>query len=365
MQRRELLKDLSILAGGALWANSAWAAFITDEKPSSPVSFASPIRGLVRKNGKLLQPVQLTIRHDGTDTTAITKLNGREIDRRVIPSGSHVFRVLTPAVSAPQQVEVECEVDGKTTLGSVELRTVRRVQVYILRHSHHDLGYTDLQATVEDQQIRNISIGMDVARRTAGYPEGARFVWNLEVLWGADLFLRRKSQEEKAALIEAVRNGWVSLNGMYANELTGLCRPEELLQLFRFSRELGRECGVSVDSAMLSDVPGFTWGMATAMSQAGIRYFSAAPSLFDRIGTIMAEWQEKPFWWVSPSGNEKVLVWVPWTGYAMSHVMKVGPEWVGTYQDRLDAVNFAYDISYIRWSGHATTPNPTLRFASS
>src|SRR5437763_14639167 len=79
----------------------------------------------------------------------------------------------------------------------------------------------------------------------------------------------------------------------------------------------------------------------------------------------MADWQRKPFWWVSPSENEKVLVWVPWTGYAMAHVMKVGPEWVGTYQDRLDAVKFACDISYIRWSGHATTPNPTLRFASS
>ena len=129
-------------------------------------------------------------------------------------------------------------------------------------------------------------------------------------------------------LIDAVKKGWIGLNGMYANELTGLCRPEELLQLFRYSGRAWQACGVRVNSAMISDVPGYTWGTVTAMAQAGIRYFSAAPNYFDRIGTFMVEWQDKPFWWVSPSGKEKVLLWVPWTGYAMSHVMKLTPDWV-------------------------------------
>jgi hypothetical protein len=98
------------------------------------------------------------------------------------------------------------------------------------------------------------------------------------------------------------------------------------------------------------------------MAQAGIRYFSAAPNFFDRIGTFMVEWQDKPFWWVSPSGKEKLLVWVPWTGYAMSHVMKLSADWVGKYQARLDEVNFPYDISCIRWSGHGdnSEPDPEL-----
>ena len=53
----------------------------------------------------------------------------------------------------------------------------------------------------------------------------------------------------------------------------------------------------------------------TAMSQAGIRYFSAAPNGSDRIGRIKIVWQDKPFWLVSPSGNAKVLVWMPGHGY--------------------------------------------------
>ena len=120
--------------------------------------------------------------------------------------------------------------------------------------------------------------------------------------------MRRGSEAAKAELIDAVQKGWIGINGSYANELTGLCRPEELLQLFRYSAQLGRTCNVKVDSAMMSDVPGFSWGTVTAMAQAGIRYFSAAPNFFDRIGDFMVAWQDKPFWWISPSGKEKVFI---------------------------------------------------------
>jgi alpha-mannosidase len=105
-------------------------------------------------------------------------------------------------------------------------------------------------------------------------------------------------------------------------------------------------------------VPGFSWGTVTAMAQAGIKYFSAAPNYFDRIGTFMVTWQDKPFWWISPSGNERVLFWVPWTGYALSHVMKLSNDLVSKYQDRMDEVHYPYDVSYIRWSGHGDNAEP-------
>ncbi len=362
MKRRALLKGLSVVAGSALCSTSAWPMLGMDETPARDRPLAMPIRGLMRKDGRLLQPIQMTIPHSGPDTAVITKLDGTEIDRRALSAGLNSFAITTEPVNAPTNVAVEIAIGEDVTSRVVRLQPVRRVKVYILPHSHHDLGYTDLQGDVEVKQIDNITQGMELARTTAGYPEGARFVWNLEVLWGADLFMRRKSQAERASFIEAVKKGWVSLTGMYANELTGLCRPEELLQLFRYSTELSQQCGVAVDSAMASDVPGFTWGTVTALSQAGIRYFSTAPNYGDRIGRMMLEWQDKPFWWISASGNEKVLVWIPWTGYALSQVMKMDREWVGKYQDRLDSVAFPYDISYIRWSGHGdnAVPDPEI-----
>jgi hypothetical protein len=356
MKRRDLLKSLTMAAGGALLSHESVAQ--TEKKDAAKNPSIIPIRGLLRKDGKLVQPIQVTIEKPGDAVTAVTKLDGIEIDRRNLPAGAISFEIYVTPVTSNQRSTIIANLGGKEVREEIELKPVRQMQIYVLPHSHHDLGYTDLQADVEAKQIRNITRGIELARKTQAYPEGSSFVWNLEVLWGADLYMKRGSESDRRDLIDAVRKGWIGINGSYANELTGLCRPEELLQLFHYSGQLGKTCGVKVDSAMMSDVPGFSWGTVTAMSQAGIRYFSAAPNYFDRIGTFMVSWQDKPFWWVSPSGKEKILFWVPWTGYALSHVMKLGSELVAKYQDRMDEVQYPYDVSYIRWSGHGDNAEP-------
>ena len=361
MERRKVIKGIAAAAG--IICTRPWiSALGQDQPPKEKLSFALPIRGIANKGGRLVQPIQVTIAHAGNDAALVVRADHREVERRVLSSGTHTFNVYIDPVETARQVLVDYEIAGKSDSAEVRVEPVRKVQIFILPHSHHDLGYTDLQSNVEAKQVANISKGIELARNTANYPPGARFVWNLEVLWGADLFMRTKTEPEREEFISAVKKGRIGLNGMFANELTGLCRPEELLQLFRYSTELGNQCGVNVNSAMISDVPGYTWGTVSAMAQAGIRYFSAAPNFFDRIGTFMVERQDKPFWWVSPSGNERVLFWVPWTGYAMSHIMKLDTEWVNKYQARLDEINFPYQISYIRWSGHGdnAVPDPDI-----
>ena len=357
LERRKVIKGIAATAG-IICAQPRILALCQDPTPTEKPSFALPIRGIANKGGRLVQPIQLTIVHSGTDATLVVRADHQEVERRVLSSGTHTFNVYVDPAETARQVRIDYEIAGNSDSAEVCVEPVRKVQIFILPHSHHDLGYTDLQSNIETKQVANISKGIELARNTANYPPGARFVWNLEVLWGADLFMRTKTEPEREELISAVKKGWIGLNGMYANELTGLCRPEELLQLFRYSTELGDQCGVRVDSAMISDVPGYTWGTVSAMAQAGIRFFSSAPNFFDRIGTFMVEWQDKPFWWVSPSGNERVLFWVPWTGYAMSHIMKLDTMWVSKYQARLDEVSFPYQISYVRWAGEGDNAPP-------
>jgi len=235
----------------------------------------------------------------------------------------------------------------------------RQLTVYILPHSHVDIGYTELQPAIEEKQVNTLLAGMAVARRTANYPEGARFVWNLEGLWPADLLLHRLGPAQREKFFTAVRKRAVALDGMYFNTLTGLCRPEELIRLFRFAAQLRTEIGAPLDSAMISDVPGYTWGSVTAMAQAGIRYFSAAPNYFDRIGDIMVQWENKPFWWIGPSGHERVLVWVPSNGYALSHIIrKLSPQWITGYAEELTRTGYPYDVTYIRWSAGGDNAAP-------
>lgn len=352
MQRRELLKTVA----GAVGLSMGLPPLRAEAAAGQPA--VKPIRGLIEKDGKVWQPIHVSF-PGGTLRRASAKVDGKEYANEPGTAQQKELEILVPAVDAVRDAIITVDSAPEAKGSTIALKPVRKAVIYVLPHSHHDLGYTDLQAAVEDKQIRNIDRAIELAQRTAHYPEGSQFVWNLEVLWGADMYMRRATPARRANFVRAVQNGWLALNGMYGNELTGLCSPEELTQLFRYGTSLAAECGVKLDSAMLSDVPGFTWGTATAMGQAGIRYFSVAPNWFDRIGTLMAEWQDKPFWWISPSGKERVLVWIPWTGYAMSHVVKkTSPEWITDYQERLDQVKFPYDISYIRWSGHGDNAEP-------
>lgn len=358
MKRRDVLKGMSLVTGALAFGRPSWSATGTGAAPAASVKFAQPVRALRRVDGQLRQPVRLAPGPAGDRELVVTSIDGIEVDRRFLTTGTSTFDVFIDPVPQRKNATIAIRVGSRTRTESIELRPVRKMLVYILPHSHHDLGYTEAQADVEERQMRNIALGIDLARKTADYPEGSRFVWNLEVLWGADLYLQRKSAAEKAAFVDAVQKGWIALNGSYANELTGLCRPEELLQLFRYGTELSAMTGTKLDAAMMSDVPGYTWGTVDAMAQAGIRYFSGAPNYFDRIGRFMDTLQDKPFWWVSKSGKDRVLFWIPWTGYAMSHVMQANDAWVDKYQERMDEVRFPYDISYVRWAGHGDNAEP-------
>lgn len=301
--------------------------------------YCAPVSIVVRMEGQAPRPIDLTL-------------------------GSHTLRYPTPVLQAPRSMQVAIDYAGQTLITrTVSVAPSRKTTVYILPHSHTDIGYTEIQTEIEDKQVNNLLLGMEYARQTADYPPGARFVWNVEVLWAADLYLRRLGEPQRKAFFEAVKKGQVALEGMYLNELTGLCRPEELMRLFRFATQLRQQTGAPLDTAMISDVPGYTWGTVTAMREAGIKYFSVAPNYIDRIGEILVQWENKPFYWVGPSGKDKVLVWIPYKGYAMSHVCRVlTPEFVDEYLGQLERTAYPYDIAYMRWAGHGdnAVPDPAI-----
>jgi len=328
------------------------------------VSRVQAVPALQDHNGRQVQPVLVTLRHAGEPQAATLQLEGATPQPVTLQRGEQTFELAVPPVAEAANRKLTL-LAGDRTLATraIPFRPVRPMTVYILPHSHTDIGYTDIQTAIEAKQVNNLIAGIAHARRTASYPEGARFVWNVEVTWAADLYLNRLNETQRAEFFDAVKQGQVVLNGMYLNQLTGLCRPEELMQLFRYATALSQQTGVPIDSAMISDVPGYTWGTVTAMAQAGIKYFSTAPNYFDRIGTILREWENKPFYWEGPDGKSKVLVWIPFWGYAMSHVYhSMSLKLVDDFCNGLDKRGYPYDIAYVRWSGHGdnAVPDPAI-----
>ncbi|MCH5375938.1 MAG: hypothetical protein JJ992_18365, partial [Planctomycetes bacterium] len=307
------------------------------------------------------QPLRVTVDSPYAETIqAVIRVDGQPPRPVSLAFGRQTLSYMIAALDTERTLQVAVEVDGRVAASqSAVIPPTRSLTVYILPHSHTDIGYTAIQTDIEEKQVNNLLQGLADARRTADYPDGARFVWNVEVLWAADLFLQRLPQKDRDEFFEAVKRGQIALNGMYLNELTGLCRPEELVRLFRYATQLGHRTGVPVDAAMISDVPGYTWGTVTAMAQAGIRYFSVAPNYFDRIGTILTEWENRPFWWIGPDGQSKVLVWIPFWGYAMSHRYgKLSPQLIEDFCEGIAKRGYPYDIACVRWAGHGDNAVP-------
>lgn len=80
--------------------------------------------------------------------------------------------------------------------------------VYIVHHSHTDIGYTDLQEQVVFNQVHNI-------RRVVGLiRDGIRndtlckdFKWNCETYYCVEQFLQSATDEEKESFFALVRRG--------------------------------------------------------------------------------------------------------------------------------------------------------------
>ena len=284
--------------------------------------------------------------------------------RSKLQLGFNTLQLPVVAVQEACEVGVRVAIEGQAPRQEkLLLRPVRYREFWILPHSHNDIGYSDLQSDVEKKQLKNLRDAMALWRKTSGYPPEARFKWNTEILWAVDRFLATCSVSERKEFIKTVKESGIGLNGLYANQLTGICRPEELLRLTDFARSLVKRYGVRVDDAMITDIPGFTWATVPALAQGGIKYFSSGPNFIptlpdggDRVGNFNRTWGDRPFYWISPSGQQKVLFWVAGKGYSWFHGWILGKMGERTgwnllqYVRELDARDYPYDMIQLRYT---------------
>ncbi|MHC4414028.1 MAG: polysaccharide lyase family protein [Planctomycetota bacterium] len=316
------------------------------ETGSSPVEPATRILGgwtrpvlLRRPDGSVHQQARLLIEHAGAPAQAAVGVQGEHEESLLLRPGRQHVDVPAPLVEASMPVAVTVRLgEQKVAERRLDLGPVRPWAVYVLHHTHLDIGYTHVQSEVETLQWSHLEKAVALARATAHYPDEARFRWNPEGLWAVESYLQRASPERRSHLIDVVKRGSIGLDALYANELTGLCRPEELFELTATARRLSKTHGLSIDSAMISDIPGFTWGLVPALAHSGVKYLSLAPNRGHRIGYALREWGDKPFYWSSPSGEHKVLCWMAGRGYSWFH----GP-WRGSDTFNYDRVETALE----------------------
>jgi hypothetical protein len=302
--------------------------------------------------------IRLDIHHFGEKTNAEITARGKLI-KIPIDLGVNYTYIPIEGKAGDEVDDLSVSIDGNVIyLDKIILEEVRPMTLYLLHHSHVDIGYTHHQSVVERMHhgfFRNVA---RLSEDTKGYPEGSRFKWNTEVCWAVESYLEQCTPKEKQKFIRAVQDGGIGLDGLWANELTGLCRPEELIQLIQRSAQVANKCGVELKSAMITDIPGYTWGLVPVMAKSGIRYFSPGTNVGHRIGDIKDTWGDKPFYWVSQSGQDSVLTWFPSKGYSWFHTglgtdkprTLLTEEPIFEYVNQLNKSSFPYDISVFRYN---------------
>ncbi|HEX7572250.1 MAG TPA: hypothetical protein VF514_04095, partial [Bacteroidota bacterium] len=248
---------------GEAAGSQAWVMIF--EHPLKETAWIRPLPALLRSDNGEMQPVSVEIEHYGNHAAAEISMEGGEKVSGRLGWGLSSFMIRSHPVNGATMRNVRV-VSGNAVLAdtSILLLPVQKRTLYLLPHSHTDIGYSAYQAVVEKNHIRYIDEGIDIAERTAGYPEGARFKWNIEVMWPLESYVSAASAGQKSRLSRAIANGWIGLNGLYSNILTGLCRPEELFHLTDYARKAATGFRVPVRAAMISDIPAYSSSIVPA-----------------------------------------------------------------------------------------------------
>lgn len=254
----------------------------------------------------------------------------------------------------------------------IHVPAARKWELHFLPHSHQDIGYTHRQNDVMKRQWDNLEKAVELSEKTKDYPAGSQYKWNSEATWSVWGYLEQYKGTEKAEKLKAaIKKGHIGIDAPLGSILTGICKQEELMHLFDDAHKLEKELQMNFNTAMFSDLPGAVWGMTTSFAQNGIRYFSSAPNYTpsypsggSRVGHMHRIWGDKPFYWVSPSGKDKVLHWPAGTGYSLFHswiydkLSVCGLEPIWEILEKLQTDSYPYPVTYMRYTIHGDNGPP-------
>jgi len=253
------------------------------------------------KQGLSYAPGKIEIRFNGYLDSMIVSANINGLGQIDIPLPG-------PLISNPRQALISLKASGQTYTARCIVNPAKMWSVYVLPHSHVDIGFTLTQDKVLKLHMRNIDDAIRLGEKTRNYPASARFRWNTEAIWVVDNYLRLADAAKRARFWDAVRRGWINIDGAYGNTNTSATDSHLLTLLFFEGSKLARRGGTEIESMFQGDVPGASWGLASQAAQTGIKYFLSGPNAEDRIGNAPS-WQDRPFYWKSPSGTQQILFW--------------------------------------------------------
>jgi len=136
------------LIGHLLLAAASWAS-------AAELQHIEPLRALKQSGGKWCQPASVKVVHTGAPATVTVRIADSVSQRLELIDGEQTLEVQVPAGAETTAVPVLIEPASGEVLASqnILLKPVPRLMVYLLPHSHTDIGYTEIQTAIEKKQV--------------------------------------------------------------------------------------------------------------------------------------------------------------------------------------------------------------------
>jgi len=206
-------------------------------------------------------------------------------------------------------VHVELKSAGKVIArANAKIAPCRRWQIHLLHHSHFDFGYTSLQPEILRLQMANIDTALDYITRFKDQPDKGRFRWNVECTFPLMKYLESRPDICRQRLLQADLDGLLEVAAMPFTLQSEGCSTEELLRSLYPVKSL-REMGVSIRTAVQSDVPGASALLPRILNDIGVRHLAMAPNNYRApFHETARKSLPRPFIWQGPCGGE-LMTW--------------------------------------------------------
>ena len=177
-------------------------------------------------------------------------------------------------------------------------------EIFLIHHTHMDIGYTDLPTEVLDQHLDHMDRAIELCE--AGARTGRPYFWTCESAYLVRDYLECRPAGQRERLLNALRQGWIELQCMLTQPLTELPSGEELIDNVAWATKLGRKEGFPVECAMICDIGGYTGRLPTILNGLGVRYLVAGVGAFQ----VHLPWASLPhLFYLEDKAGARVLVW--------------------------------------------------------
>jgi len=336
--------------------NEAW--FMTFKSPVEEKVEIYQNQVVAKHEEKLFHSISVDFVHVGEEARAKIKIGEITTDK-ILKAGFNKHEVYLPKVENKKTFTATIQIGKKKAIQkNFSIQPVKEWEIFLVQHTHTDIGYTRPQTEILPEHLRYIDQALDFCDYTDDYPDASKFRWTCETSWSVREYLRSRPQSQIDRLLRRIQEGRIEATGMFLNysEIIDESALAAQTKTLRFLKNKG----INVSTAMQNDVNGIAWCMVDYYHNTDVKYLNMG---------LHAHRARKPFdkptsfWWQSPAGKRLLA----YRSEHYQHGNKLGVTSgqqdilrnnLSQYLIALDEKDYPYDKIALQFSGYVTDNSP-------